>query len=595
VRLTFRCAVRLSLAAGLLLALPTLRIGLLWDDDLHRALIGGMDYPHRPLDLYAFAPGNPTAMQEHIERGPFPWFTSPGLKLNFFRPLSCALLTLDVWLFGSAVWAAHLHSIAWYLALIAVAALVYRRLLPEGLAAFALLLFAIDGTHAIPAGWLANRHALVAAVAALLGVYAHLRWRTGAIAPLGANGGGPEKGQGVEPVPFRHGAWVSALAYAVALCASEAALPALLYVPAFEAFGATGSRRQRLRALLPLALVASAWAVFYRVQGYGSTGSGIYLDPGHDPVSYLLTAVPRLSALLGALTVGVPSDFWLDPNARPVLIGAGVLGVTLVGWLGARLWPTFDAPMRRTLAWLAAGAVLGLVPSVAVFPSDRLLLAPSLGALAVFAAFLQALWRQRSKLAAKFALLVLGSAHLLFPFAGWALSPNTLEKMARAVERGALEPRLTPEQLSRRLVAFAAPDFAQTLYLSLVRRREMLPMPESWNVLSFAPYAHRVTRRSDRSFELEVVGGSMGGTLYEQMLRSERLPLNAGDRVRLWHSWVTVLESDGAHVRRLRLDLDDEPAAWQFVQWREGRVVPLELPPVGGSLLLDRHKGAFDR
>jgi hypothetical protein len=588
VRFTFRRALVLSLAAGFLLALPTLRLGLLLDDDFHRALIGGLAYPHRPLDLYAFAPGDPSVMQGLVERGPFPWFTPPGLKLSFFRPLACALLYLDVWLFGATAWAAHLHSIAWYLALIAVAALVYRKVLPGPLAPFALLLFAIDGTHAIPAGWLANRHALVAAVAALLGVWAHLKWRTAPVHP-------PVHPERRAEGPKSKGPLVlSALAYAIALCTSEAALPALLYVPAFEAFGATGPRRERLRALLPLALVVGPWALFYRAMGYGSSGSGIYLDPASDPLHYLLTAAPRLSALLGALTVGLPSDFWLDANARPVLIAAGVLGMGFTAWLAARLWPTFDAPTRRTLWWLGAGAVLGILPSVAVFPSDRLLLVPSFGALAVFAAFLQALWAQRAKLAAKFALAVLGAAHLLFPIAGWALSPTTLTQMARAVERAAFEPRLSQAQLSRRLIAFAAPDFAQTLYLGLARRREGLPLPESWNVLSFAPYPHLLTRTAERSFELEVVGGSMFGTVYEQMLRSESLALEAGHRVRLWHAWVTVLESDGYHVRRLRLDLDDGPDAWQFVQWREGRVVPLELPAVGAQLLLARHKGAFD-
>ena len=563
----------LSLAAGFLLALPTLRLGLLLDDDFHRALIGGMRYPHRPLDLYAFAPGDPSAMAPLIERGPFPWFTPPELKLNFFRPLSSALVYLDVWLFGSNVWAAHLHSIAWYLALVAVVALFYRSLLPEGLAGFALVLYAIDASHSAPAGWLANRNALVAAVPAVLGLYAHLAWRT--------------RG-------FKPGAWLSALGYAVGLCGGEAAIAALVYVPAFELFGATGPRRERLRALLPLALVACSWAVAYRALGYGAAGSGIYLDPVADPARYLATAAPRLSALLGALTVGLPSDFWLTPATRPVLVAVGVLGVALVAWLFRRVRPTLDAPVRRTLTWLTAGSLVGLLPALAVFPSDRLLLMPTLGSLAVFAVLLGALWKERAKLAPRLALLVLGAAHLVFPFAGWALEPATLAKMARSVERGALEPGLSGEQLSRRIIAVAAPDFAQTLYLSLVRRREGLPLPESWNVLSFAPYDHRLTRVSERAFEVEVVGGAQFGTVYEQMVRGERFGLLPGQRVRLWHAWVTVVESDGYHVRRLRLDLDDSPEAWQFVRWRDGRVVPLEKPPVGGQVLIERQKGAFD-
>ena len=571
--LSFRRAVWLSLAAGLLLALPSLSLGLLLDDDFHRALVSGVAYPHRPLDLYAFVPGDAAALRPFIERGPFPWFTPPELKLVFFRPLSSALIYLDVWLFGGRAWPAHLHSIAWGLALIGAAALLYRRLLPERAAPFALLLFALDPSHATPVDWLANRNALVAAVPVVLGLFAHLAWRTRGWAP---------------------GAWLSAAGYAVGLCGAEAALAGLVYVPAYEAFGASESRRERLFALAPLAGVVAVWAVVYRGLGYGSSGSGIYLDPTHDPAGFLLAAGPRACALVGAMTVGLPSDFWLDPRARPVLVAVGLAGVALVAWLLRARVKTLDPGLRRTVAWLTAGSLLGLLPSLAIFPSDRLLLLPSLGGAAVVAVLLQSLWADRTRWSARLPLAVLGAAHLLFPLSGWLLGPGTLSKMARSVERAGLEPGLTPPQASRRLIAVAAPDFAQTLYLPLVRMREKLPLPESWNVLSFAPRDHRLTRLSDRSFEVEVVDGALFESVYEQMVRGGQNRLDPGDRVRLWHAWVTVIDSDGYHVRRLRLDLDEGAEAWQFVQWKDGRVVPLDPPEVGSSVRLARQKGAFD-
>src|SRR5690606_22597983 len=137
------------------------------------------------------------------------------MRVGFFRPLSSALIHLDLAAFGDRVVLWHLHSIAWYLALLALVLALYRRVLPPGAAELAVLFFAVDDAHSIPVGWLANRNSLVAAVPALAGLLLHLEWR--------------ERG-------FKPGAPLSALAYAVALLGGESALGALAYVGAYELF-----------------------------------------------------------------------------------------------------------------------------------------------------------------------------------------------------------------------------------------------------------------------------------------------------------------------------------------------------------------------
>ena len=43
------------------------------------------------------------------------------------------------------------------------------------------------------------------------------------------------------------------------------------------------SLRQRVLALLPYAIVLLAWGLVYVALGYGSKGSGFYIDPLRSP------------------------------------------------------------------------------------------------------------------------------------------------------------------------------------------------------------------------------------------------------------------------------------------------------------------------
>src|SRR5262249_42881788 len=119
----------------------------------------------------------PGAIHGLVQRGPYPWWTLPELKLAFWRPLSSALETLDHHLFGRNAVGYHVHSVVWYLALVAICGALLRRALQGALGVLALLLFAVDDAHILPAGWIANRNALVAVAPALAGLWAHLEWR----------------------------------------------------------------------------------------------------------------------------------------------------------------------------------------------------------------------------------------------------------------------------------------------------------------------------------------------------------------------------------------------------------------------------------
>lgn len=568
-----------ALAVAALLAAPSLAGDRFMDDWLHLLVLDGHPgFPGSPWWLFDFATGDPAKVLPIIERGPYPWWTFPEVRLSFLRPLTSGLAILEHRLFGGAPFPAHLHSFLWFLGLVAVVLALFRRALgpPRALPAAALagLLFALDEAHAVPVAWVANRNALVAAVPVLLGLLAHVRWRE-------------ER--------WRAGLPLSLLGYAVGLAGGEAALAALAYLAAYELFAAPGRARARAVALLPVALLGIAYVALYKLLRAGAFGSGVYLDPLLSPGAFLLAAPGRALALVGGLLLGAPADLWLlGPATRPALVGAGVAGLALVGWLLRSAWPTLEPRLQRGVAWLGAGALLSLLPVLATFPLNRLLLLPSVGGAAVLAIAIRHGLEARGPRRAAAQLLVL--LNVILPPLAWIGSYALLHYAATAQRTSALQSGLSDEALTRRVVFFAATDPALALYPAIVRVALGREGPRAWLPISMAPHDHLLTRTGADVFELEVIGGRMLETVFEQLVRDPAvLPLPVGTRVRLDGVTVTLLALEEGLPKRLevRFDAPPEGGDYTFPIWRSGRLEPLTLPAVGASVRLPLEPGLF--
>ena len=115
-----------------------------------------------------------------MDLGIFPWWTDPLIKAEFLQPLTVATHRLDYRLWPDSAVLMHAHSLLWCAALVAATAVLYRRLMgPTPAAGVAALLFAVDDAHGGPAGWIANRNALVAATFGVLALLAHDARRRG--------------------------------------------------------------------------------------------------------------------------------------------------------------------------------------------------------------------------------------------------------------------------------------------------------------------------------------------------------------------------------------------------------------------------------
>jgi hypothetical protein len=327
--------------------LPALLGGYLADDHFHLFLLG--DLPEKPIfSLFSFV-RSPSEITVLRNAGVVPWWTSDGLRIDFFRPIPSLTHAIDYRIFGRDPVAAHLVSIGWYVVALALVARVYRKLLPEGsrLLFLAVAIFALDDTHALVVQWLANRADLIGAVFLLSAFLAFMRL--------------------VERPSMRDRLLV-ALFFLLALLSKESSviLPALLF--AYD--------RRKERALqLVLACVAVAWCALYLGTGHGPS-SVYYLNPTHDFGGW--AAGLFRAGLFHAVILVTNTPLHVFSSAplqeHPALSGicvASTFAFFALAWALLRR----DRASRFFFAW----TLLTLAVLTTTFPDPRLLMLPSVG------------------------------------------------------------------------------------------------------------------------------------------------------------------------------------------------------------------------
>jgi hypothetical protein len=495
------------------------------------------------------------------------------VKLAFFRPLSTALHRFEHALFGRAPALAHLHSIAWYAALAAVAAALFRRTLPATVAVLAALLFALDDAHFMPAAWIANRNALVAAVPALLGLWAYLRAR--------------EDG-------WKWGRALSVLGLGVGLAGGEGALGVFGYLLAYELTAGAGPWKSKLAALAPAAALGVAYVLVYKTLGYGANDSAIYVDPASTPLRFLAVAPGRALALFGSLVLSSPVDFWMmSEAAKPPLVAAGVLAVLAAWALGRRLLPGLTPDERRWAGFFGLGSVLSLLPVLATFPANRLLVFPSLGALALISLAILRLPASPGRFGRATA-IVLVILHAVLPWPTWWVMPHLFDELSLRAATAAAEMEVDDGKLpEQRVLLLAAPDASVGIYAPILHRHLGGATPRAWWTLSMAPHAARVTRTSASSLELEVVDGRLLESLWEALFRAEDRPLAVGEVVTLEGARVEVLAVDGPYPTRIafRSDTPLENEGLVLLRWDGQKLRRIAAPALGETLELPRLPG----
>ncbi|MEY3211768.1 MAG: hypothetical protein RIT28_2249 [Pseudomonadota bacterium] len=575
-----------------LLAAPTLALGFITDDLMmvmavedRLGLLTEAEAAEIPVhaateplfglpNVFTFYNGDVDEQLQLRTLGERPWWGALDLRLSFWRPLSSLLWFMDVSVFGRAPLGYHLHSLAWNSALVVAATLLLRRSLGS-VGPVAAVLYLLDESRWMVAGWLSNRNALVALSLGLFGLLAHLRWR--------------EEG-------WRVGAPLSLLLFAASLAAGEFGLGALIFLGSYELFGAPGRLGERARALAPALVLGLLWAAFYQANGYGASGSLVYIDPVRAPGMFFAAAAERLPILLGTALGPISGEI---TTAEPRLVGpAAALGsvLTLGVALGLRgVWARLDDADRRGLRWLLPGGLLAAAPVLATLPMGRLNLAiglgasAALGALGVGAASAWGVGRRAWGLV----LAAILAVHVLLPPVVWWGMPLVFSQLDAAIDTLWTRSFEGEDLHDQDVLVVTSSDLAVGMYLPWWAQLHRRGAPRRWLVGSPARADHRLSRPDAETLRLDVVGEGIYDGMFAELLGHTGSGPQAGETFTHGPLTITLSDPGPAGPRRVDLRLDEpfEESPLRVVVWRDGALTPLALPAVGESVALPWSRG----
>lgn len=587
----------LGLAAiAVLLCAPSLRLGLQADDHYLRMALSdpplAPEWSRSPTRLFGFFDREAT-VRHALETGVVPWWTNPGLRLAFFRPLAGVTHWVDFRWWPDHPWLMHLHSLLWFGATIVVASILYRRLMGSGwVAGLAALVFALDDAHASPAAWLANRNAVLGTLFGLIALGGHDRWRR----------------EG-----WRPGLLLAPAALLVALLGSEIALATGAYLLAYALFLDRGTWRERFLSLLPCGIAGAAWALAYRALGFGARGSAVYVDPAADPWRFAQAAFERGPLLLmgqwslpsqvhGALSETVGHGLWLFACGLAVLLA--LLLAPLVR----------KEPLAR---FFALGMLLSFVPSCSTFPHDRLLFLAGFGGFGLVALFLGGLgqsadWLPRGsagRAVTRMTGALLVAFHLVIAPLGLLRAPVDLKAFGDLLERAAASLPNEPAIRTQQVLIVHTPSAFVSIYGLPIRGLAGLPVPARLLVLGASVHGVKIERPAISALLIRPEGGFLlphGRALPGHELRQPALDFRyvlalldglyresgampKGEPVDLSGLTVEVmaLTDDGRPAEvRFSFDRSLEDPSLRWLRWDAGVYVPFTLPAVGEAVAL---------
>lgn len=521
----------------LLLRLPAVDTGLHMDDIAQRAMVQG-HYPaaRSPWDLYTFSTGDPAEVATLKQAGALPWWSDRQLRLSALRPLASALVWVDASALGST--AAHIHSLIWWLAMLAALGWALAPVLGGRWAWLAVALYGLDDAHALPLAWLANRAAILSGVFGWLALGLYVR----------ASKGSAPRSLGI------------AATTTACMAAGEYGLSALAYVVLYAVVLDPRSWRERLRALAPVLLPVVAYLVLHRAGGFGAAHSGVYTDPAAEPLAFAGALLERAPRLLIDMATGTPL-LLLEGWSLAAVWGTAFLllgGVcVLVRWLHP------EPDRRRAVVWALSGAVVAVVPVCASFLSERLTVLASVGvhilSAAVLLAAIERLSERRRHISTLVAAGVAGA--LLFGH-GWVASKASaahVDALRRFNHAGVALAGGMPVEDARapgeRWVLLAAGDPMMLVYPPHLRSMAGHPRPGAWTVLCLATGPLSMKRVSPTSLEITAASGWMQTPL-ERFFRRVDRPMLPGTLEGFDGMQAEVMEVDDGVPKTVRFTFD---------------------------------------
>lgn len=534
-----------------LFSVPSLFCGFMNDDFLHNLIITHRSPVPKVDDVsiygqFSFVSGSQERINKIIDVGAFPWWTDTSVKIAFFRPLAEITHGLDYTLWPTSPLMMHIHNVLWYLVFLFFAHRCFKQLFDNAVvtASLALFLYALDGSNGITVGWIANRCAILATGAALASFWYYMRWQSG-------------------QSPF----WIAPVLFLIALLCAEYAISLMAFLVSYAIFIDKHNLRERIISLLPFVLVLSAWAIFYRQEGFGTFDSGLYLDPVRQSSEYLTALPDRLIVFIQAQLDAVPLV------GQPHTVESSRIQFGFILLVFILFLPTLKRSANAR--FFLTGAILSLLPVAAAYPEDRVLLFSGFGFMGALAELFMS-WFDKSLRPnyPKFIAFFVGLFTWFLLIIHAIISPLTFIptyqlpfiSAQKLVEQPALALPFD-EYISNKTAIFINPPLAMLgSYFSAVRMVNHLQIPE--NSYFLAPNQHdiRIERISLNSLRITPEGGFMQID-FDFYTRSTHKLFKVGDKLHLtaMDVEITRIGPNGEPLQAIfsfKVPLEDPSLVW---------------------------------
>ena len=586
--------------------LPALNAGFIQDDLFHRLRLvepslfpeefsstglidpnsGSLSVAMR--DMHSFA-RTQRDIDNLTESGLSPWWTAKNLRFANLRPLDSFTHWLDYRLFPDSAALMHLHSIAWFTAVVFLITILYRQFMaPVWMATLAAVLYTFDDSNYFPVMWIANRNLLLALFFSILTLLLHHKWRQHNSLAAGV------------AAPFT---------LVLSLLSTEAGIATFAYLFAYALIIDRSSRLQRILSLAPGFIVIALWRVIYNALGYGATASGFVIDPGREILRYARAALERAPVILSGQWGGTPGEMlnMFSPHAVSLYLLASALFLTLI----LLVFIPLLRKNRVALYWFT-GMLLCVLPICATSPMNRNLLFVAIGAFGVMTQFIGGLftrenWTARSRFWRVPAWIL--CVMLIFVHAGFAVvSRARAPKMVSFIFdtfNSTIEMDSAENLAGKTLVVVNAPNPFLFVGLPVLRDYQDKPLPARTRLLVPGYNPLKITRKGEKTLLIESQGRNLLKTyppyrdfkpnfvnFYHKLssvFRPAEMPFKPGEKTELSNMTAEIISVDAdSQPTAVRFDFDvslDDPAL-NFQQWNWkkrgfGSYTKFKIPPIG--------------
>jgi hypothetical protein len=562
---------------GFLLVLPSLTADLdALDDVLQRNFILARLHASHPgvhdswnehqawYDIYTLVDGNARELEWSRHQWFRPWWTWPGLKIRFFRPVAAATLYVDYLISENGHVLAHLHSALWYfLACSSVTMLMLRLSKRREVAVLASLLFAVDDAHAAPVLWLAARNAVigVAFVANALTLF---------------------------DIAAARNSWRFHVASLVCLlCALLAAENAISGVPLFVAHALLLDKRslwRRFASIVAVFATVSAWLGVHHALGFGTQGSGSYLDPLSDLSAYFAASGGRYLDLLRI-------HFTAPWSLQPAVSLSWLIDLDLLSkWVllpAVLVFIVRNVDRSSEVAFWTLSAALGLVPLTAADPHQRLLMVEGVALWSLVAHFIVGLadCGRGSPLRRYCALVALAfvlGLHMILAPIGLAIgSAPSNPDLPSALAAPVLD--RDGNWQGQDVLVISAPSMMTSIDMVNERRRRQLRIPNRVAVLGATVHEVEVIRTGPQTFELYSPPGYLLDS-FSSFWRGPSAPFVQGESINVdqFTAKIIRITPDGRPLRvRFMFERNLDDPALKFLYWTSGEFAMFRFAPIG--------------